>query len=73
MGGFGCAYLALGGSAKSAASENRQRTSSAREMFRQALKVIDDSRRRHGPLGSNEEWAKEIADEIAKCDAALGR
>ena len=42
-------------------------------MFRQALNVVDDSRRLTGDLGADEQWAKEIADEIAKCDAALGK
>jgi hypothetical protein len=45
----------------------------AREMFRQTLKIIDDSRSSEGDLGVNEQWAKEIAGEIAKCDTALGK
>ncbi|MGI9114875.1 MAG: hypothetical protein ACR2FX_07540 [Chthoniobacterales bacterium] len=44
--------------------------SAAREMFRQTLKILDDARIR-GTLGGNEQWAKEIAGEMAKCDAAL--
>ena len=46
--------------------------SAARDMFQQTLNILDDLRRQ-GSLGANEQWAKEIAGEIAKCDAALGR
>ena len=41
--------------------------------FRQTLNILDDVRGSQGDLGSNEDWAKEIAGEIAKCDAALGK
>ena len=69
---LGYAYAALGTSPKASASESRQHISAARDMFRQALHVIDDSRRQ-GPLGANEPWAQAIASEIAKCDAALAK
>ena len=70
---LGYAYVALAASPKASASEIRQRTSAARDMFLQALNIIDDLRSSQGDLGANEEWAKEIAAEIAKCDAALGK
>jgi hypothetical protein len=42
-------------------------------MFRQSLKILDDLRSR-GMLDANGAlWAKDIANEIAKCDAALAR
>jgi len=70
---LGYAYAALAASPKASASETRQRMSAARDMFRQTLNILDDLRSRRGTLGSNEQWAKEIAGEIAKCDTALGR
>jgi serine/threonine protein kinase/tetratricopeptide (TPR) repeat protein len=69
---LGYAYAALAASPKASASESRQHMSAARDMFRQTLQIIDDSRRSTGDLGVNEKWAREIAGEIAKCDAALG-
>jgi serine/threonine protein kinase len=70
---LGYAYVALATSAKASASESRQHMSAARDMFRQTLNILDDLRRSQGDLGVNEDWAKEIAGEIAKCDAALGK
>lgn len=67
---LGYAYIALATSPKASASEARHRMSDARDMFRKALDTIDELRRQR-PLGANEQWAKEIAAEIAKCDAAL--
>ena len=69
---LGYAYVALAASPKASASETRQRTGAARDMFQQSLNILDDLRRQ-GPLGGNEQWAKEIAGEIAKCDTALRR
>jgi hypothetical protein len=70
---LGYAYAALAASPKASASESRQHISAARDRFRQTLNIIDDLRSRQGDLGVNEEWAKEVASEIAKCDAALGK
>jgi tetratricopeptide (TPR) repeat protein len=70
---LGYAYVALAAAPKALASESKQRTSAARDMFRQTLKIMDDLRSSRGTLGSNEQWAKEIAGEIAKCDAALAK
>jgi tetratricopeptide (TPR) repeat protein len=67
------AYLALAASPTVSASESRQHMSAARDMFQQTLDILNDSRRRGGDLGIDEEWAKLIAGEIAKCDAALAR
>jgi serine/threonine protein kinase/tetratricopeptide (TPR) repeat protein len=70
---LGYAYVALAESPRASASETRQRMSAARDMFQQALNVLDELRSLRGTLGSNEKWAKEIAGEIAKCDTALGK
>jgi len=70
---LGYAYLALAASPKASASEVRQRMSAARDTFRQSLNVLEDLRSR-GTLGAGDEaWARNIADEIAKCDLALGK
>jgi tetratricopeptide (TPR) repeat protein/tRNA A-37 threonylcarbamoyl transferase component Bud32 len=68
---LGYAYASLAASPKATASEARQRMSTARDMFRQALNILDDLRSLRGTLGSNEQWARDIAGEIAKCDTAL--
>jgi serine/threonine protein kinase/tetratricopeptide (TPR) repeat protein len=70
---LGDAYLALAASPKVSASESRQHMSAARDMFRQTLNILDDSRSSRGDLGVDEQWAKKIAGEIAKCDTALGK
>ncbi len=67
---LGYAYVALAASPKASIGESRQRTSTARDMFRQAQDIMDGARGESG-LGVDEEWAKEIAGEIAKCDTAL--
>lgn len=70
---LGYAYNALAASPKASPSETRQRISAARDMFRQSLNVLDDLRRRHILDANDEQWAKDVADEIAKCDTTLGR
>jgi eukaryotic-like serine/threonine-protein kinase len=69
----GYAYSALATAPKSSPSETRERMSSARDMFRQALIILDDLRARDALSPANQDWAKEIAAEIAKCDAALAK
>jgi hypothetical protein len=70
---LGYAYLALAASPNASASAKKEHASSARDMFQQTLHILDDLRNRQGTLGLNEDWAKEIAGEIAKCDTALGK
>ena len=70
---LGHAYLALAASPHASVDASRERMGTAREMFRQSQRIIDEARRRDGDLGQNENWAREIAAEIAKCDTALGR
>jgi tetratricopeptide (TPR) repeat protein len=70
---LGYAYAALAASPKASASERRQHMTAARDLFRKTLKILDGARSRQGNLGVDEEWAKEIAGEIAKCDTALAR
>jgi tetratricopeptide (TPR) repeat protein len=69
---LGYAYLDLAASPKASPNEKRERMTAARDMFHQTLNIMDAARSR-GPLGGNEPWAREIAGEIAKCDAALGK
>ncbi len=71
---LGYAYQALAASPKASANDKRDYTSAERDMFRKSADVLDALRiNNRGTLGSNEVWAKEIADEIAKCDAALAK
>jgi tetratricopeptide (TPR) repeat protein len=70
---LGYAYLALAASTKASPSETRQHTSTARDMFRQSLAVLDGMRSRGTLDASNENWARGIAGEIAKCDTALAK
>ena len=70
---LGYAYVAVAQSSKASASESRQHMSTGRDLLRQALGIIDDARKAEGDLGINEEWAREVAAEIARCDAALAK
>lgn len=45
----------------------------ARDMFGSALNILNERRDHQGGLGSNEQWARQIAGDLAKCDATLGR
>ncbi len=70
---LGYAYAALAASPKASASESRQHLSAARDLFRQALDIFDDSLRSMGGMGWKEKYAKAIAGQIAECEAALGK
>jgi tetratricopeptide (TPR) repeat protein len=70
---LGYAYVALAASRRASADTRRKYMTAAREMFRQSQSIIDEARRREGDLGQNENWAREIGAEIAKCDTALAR
>jgi serine/threonine protein kinase/tetratricopeptide (TPR) repeat protein len=70
---LGYAYVALAASPRASADASTKYMTAAREMFRQSESIIDEARRRDGDLGQNENWAREIAAEIAKCDAALAK
>ena len=67
---LGQAYQDAAASSKTPAEEARRNAAAAREMFQQALSILDGLRQQ-GALGANEGWAKEISAEIAQCDAAL--
>lgn len=70
---LGYAYQFLAESTQANRNESKQHTTSARDMFRQALKILEDARSR-GLLDANGAlWAKGVADEIAKCDVVLGK
>ena len=70
---LGYAYGALAASPKASGSETRQRMTASRDMFQKSLNVLDDMRSRGTLAANDEQWVKEIADEIAKCDTALER
>jgi hypothetical protein len=70
---LGYAYVAMAESPKASVDESRQRTNAARDSFRQALNVLDDLRSRGMTAAAEEEWARNIAAELAKCDTALGK
>ena len=70
---LGYAYQALGEAPQAAADEKRRHMSAARDMFQECMNVLDDFRKRRALDPGDEKWARYIADEIAKCDAALGR
>ena len=70
---LGFAYLALAASPKASASERRHYMSSARDMYQQSLNVLDDLRSRGIWDAATEDWAKNIAGQIAECDTALGK
>jgi eukaryotic-like serine/threonine-protein kinase len=67
------AFGALAASSKASTDETRRHRSTAREMFQECLNVLEDLRSRGALDPDSAEWAKEIAEEIAKCDAALGK
>lgn len=70
---LGNVYHALAASPKASANETTQRMSAARDMFQQGLNVLNDLRSRGILDAASEEWAKSIAEDIAKCDTALGK
>jgi tetratricopeptide (TPR) repeat protein len=65
------AFNALAASSKASTGESRQYRNTAREMFQEALNVLEDVRSRGALDPASAEWATTIAAEIAKCDAAL--
>lgn len=70
---LGYAHKALAVSPKISAKEKSEHTSTARDMFRQALKVLNDWRSQHTFNPNDERYLKILTAEIAKCDTALGR
>jgi tetratricopeptide (TPR) repeat protein len=70
---LGFAYLALATFPKPSANDTAQHMRAARDMYQQSLNVLDDLRSRGVLDAASEDWAKNIAAEIAKCDAALGK
>jgi tetratricopeptide (TPR) repeat protein len=70
---LGNAYHTLAESPKASTNESRQHMTAARDMLRQSLNVLDDLRSRGLLDAASEEWAKSIAGDIAKCDAALAK
>lgn len=71
---LGYAYEELAHSAKLTTDERRQHMSTARDRFGQAMDIIEESRSQSALAAhDNEDWAKEIAAELAKCDETLKR
>lgn len=70
---LGYAYVALAESSKAPASDARKRMTDGRDMFGEALKVLDDLRSRGTLDPNNELYAKEIAGEMAKCENNIGK
>jgi tetratricopeptide (TPR) repeat protein len=70
---LGYAYGALAAVPKISGSEATQWRNASRDMFQKCLDVLEDLRSRGALAAGNSEWAKKIAGEIAKCDAALGK
>ncbi len=70
---LGHAYTALAETPNVSVSDRQHRLNTARDMFRQSLRVLDDLRSSTGGLGVNEVYAKAMSGQIAKCDAALAQ
>jgi tetratricopeptide (TPR) repeat protein len=70
---LGYAHKALAVSPKISAKEKSEHTSTARDMFRQALKVLNDWRSQHTFNPNDERYLKILTAEMSKCDTALGR
>ena len=70
---LGYAYNALAAAPDTSAPDTKERIDVARDMFHQALTVLEDLRARGILDASDEQWARSIAGEMAKCDAAVAR
>ena len=70
---LGYAYGELAAARKASADASRQHMVAARNQFQESLNVLDDLRSRGALDPASENWAKEIAGEVAKCDVALSK
>ena len=70
---LGYAYNALATAAQGSPAETKQHTTAARDMFQQSLDILEDLRGRGLLNAADTRWARDIAGEVAKCDAALAR
>jgi tetratricopeptide (TPR) repeat protein/tRNA A-37 threonylcarbamoyl transferase component Bud32 len=70
---LGHGYVALAKSPPASSAESRERMIAARDMFRHALSILEEGRAQGTLEPANQAWAKEIAAELAKCDAALAK
>jgi serine/threonine protein kinase len=71
---LGYAYVDLATSPRTSPNEKKERMSTARDMFQQTQNILNDARSQDALGGAgNEQWARDIAGEIAKCDTALGK
>lgn len=70
---LGYAYRGIAAASKASVSESKQYTTVARHMFRESINLFDDVRSHGGLNVPDAREAKSVADEIAKCDAALAK
>ena len=70
---LGYAYRDIAAASRASASETRQYISAARDMLRQSMDVFDDIRTRGSLDPGDVVTARSVAEEIAKCEAALAQ
>jgi hypothetical protein len=70
---LGSAHKALAASSKTSANEQREQMSTVRDMFRQALKVLNDWRNQHTFSPDDERYVKSLTDEMSKSETALDK
>ena len=68
---LGYAYEAVAAVPQASAPERVRHMTAARDMFRESLNVLEDLRSRGALDPATADWAKELAGEVAKCEAAL--
>jgi non-specific serine/threonine protein kinase/serine/threonine-protein kinase len=68
---LGHTYITLAEDKEAQEAQVSQHRSAARDMFRQALAILEDLRSRGRLPAANQTWVEELNREIAKCDAAL--
>jgi eukaryotic-like serine/threonine-protein kinase len=70
---LGNAYRDIAAASNASATQKSQYIVLARDMFRQSTNIFDDVRSRGGLDASDTKEAKSVAEEMAKCDAALAK
>ncbi len=70
---LGYAFGALAASPKASAAGIMQYRKTARDWFQKSADILEDLRHGGALDPSDGDWAKAIAGEIAKCDAALAK
>jgi tetratricopeptide (TPR) repeat protein len=70
---LGYAHKVLATSSKTSVNEKTEHMRSARDMLRQALKVLNNTRSQHVFSAIDESYAKSLTDEMSKCETVLGK